>query len=127
MATRTADISQAFNPRRYGHAQWCRADRGQSHRRHRSGSETFSGRRGSGFGQISRTGWKDQERADTAARGRKLPRNYSLKEAALKAKQKQEVEVRDDYPLRWPDGYPRTLIDNRQNNGTWKKSFSEYR
>lgn len=28
-----------------------------------------------------------------------------------------------EYPLRWPDGWLRTLISNRKNNGGWKKTF----
>jgi len=42
-------------------------------------------------------------------------------------KKVRTVEVEDRYPLRWPDGYPRTLLNNRKANGSWQKSFSDYR
>jgi hypothetical protein len=38
-----------------------------------------------------------------------------------------KIEVRDEFPLRWPRDYPRTLIDNRRSNAQWKKPFSHYR
>jgi hypothetical protein len=40
---------------------------------------------------------------------------------------KPEIEVREEYPLRWPTGWPRTLVDNRKSNASWKKPFGEYR
>lgn len=30
-----------------------------------------------------------------------------------------------EHPLRWPDGWQRTLISNRKNNGGWKKTFMQ--
>lgn len=30
------------------------------------------------------------------------------------------------YPLRWPEGWSRTLIDNRKTQSSWKKPFSFY-
>lgn len=42
-------------------------------------------------------------------------------------KDKPAIEVRDEYPLRWPKDYPRTLIDNRKSNSAWKLPFSDYR
>lgn len=38
-----------------------------------------------------------------------------------------QLEVKEEYPLRWPKDYPRTLIDNRRSNAAWKKPFSFYR
>lgn len=40
---------------------------------------------------------------------------------------KEIIEVHEEYPLRWPTGWPRTLVDNRKSNASWKKPFSEYR
>jgi hypothetical protein len=37
------------------------------------------------------------------------------------------IDVIDEYPLRWPKDYPRTLIDNRKSNAAWKKPFPHYR
>jgi hypothetical protein len=40
---------------------------------------------------------------------------------------KHSLELHDEVPLKWPDGYPRTLIDNRKSNAAWKKSIGDYR
>lgn len=40
---------------------------------------------------------------------------------------KSNSEVRDESPLKWPDGWSRTLIDKRQNRSAWKKPFQFYR
>lgn len=39
---------------------------------------------------------------------------------------KSELEVKTESPLRWPDGYPRTLIDHREDRKAWKKHVAEY-
>jgi hypothetical protein len=38
-----------------------------------------------------------------------------------------KVEVHTESPLRWPKGWPRTLIDNRESKAVWKKPFIHYR
>lgn len=38
-----------------------------------------------------------------------------------------KLESRDETPLRWPEGWSRTLIDNRKTQHSWKKPFSVYR
>lgn len=38
-----------------------------------------------------------------------------------------KLEARDESPLRWPEGWSRTLIDNRKSQGSWKKPYSHYR
>lgn len=38
-----------------------------------------------------------------------------------------KIEVQDETPLKWPDGWPRTLIDDRQSRSQWKKSAIDYR
>lgn len=37
------------------------------------------------------------------------------------------METRNQIPLRWPKGWVRTLINNRQKRSAWKKPFSYYR
>lgn len=37
------------------------------------------------------------------------------------------MEHKDLVPLKWPDGWSRTLIDQRQSRSAWKKPFSYYR
>lgn len=37
------------------------------------------------------------------------------------------MEHKDLIPLKWPEGWSRTLIDQRQSRAVWKKSFSSYR
>jgi hypothetical protein len=37
------------------------------------------------------------------------------------------VEHKDQIPLKWPEGWSRTLIDQRQSRSAWKKPFSFYR
>lgn len=40
---------------------------------------------------------------------------------------KPKLDVHDETPLKWPDGWSRTLIDQRKTQGSWKKPFSHYR
>jgi hypothetical protein len=40
---------------------------------------------------------------------------------------KHSLELQDETPLKWPNGYPRTLIDNRKSNASWKKPIGDYR
>src|SRR6266568_4769006 len=37
------------------------------------------------------------------------------------------IEVRDETPLKWPEGWGRTLIEHRKSRGAWKKQLSVYR
>lgn len=39
----------------------------------------------------------------------------------------KEISGKDEAPLRWPEGWSRTLIEQRQNRGTWKRPYSFYR
>lgn len=39
---------------------------------------------------------------------------------------KIELEPSIESTLRWPDGWPRTLIEHRQNRSVWKKPVMEY-
>lgn len=38
-----------------------------------------------------------------------------------------KIEVYDETPLKWPDGWPRTLIGDRQERSQWKKNTQHYR
>lgn len=38
-----------------------------------------------------------------------------------------KIDMKDETPLRWPEGWSRTLIDQRKNQGSWKKPFNIYR
>lgn len=38
-----------------------------------------------------------------------------------------KLEIQDETPLKWPEGWSRTLIDNRKNQAAWKKPYSRYR
>jgi hypothetical protein len=38
-----------------------------------------------------------------------------------------KLEVHDESPLKWPEGWSRTLIENRKSQASWKKLFSFYR
>lgn len=38
----------------------------------------------------------------------------------------KKIETQDVYPLKWPEGWSRTLIDNRKTQGSWKKPYSFY-
>jgi hypothetical protein len=38
-----------------------------------------------------------------------------------------KIEVNDTTPLRWPEGWSRTLIDHRKTQASWKKPFAFYR
>jgi hypothetical protein len=40
---------------------------------------------------------------------------------------KTKVEVQDQFPLRWPEGWSRTLIEHRKSQAAWKKPFAHYR
>ena len=40
---------------------------------------------------------------------------------------KTKLEVKDEVPLKWPEGWSRTLIEQRKTQGSWKKTFSHYR
>jgi hypothetical protein len=37
------------------------------------------------------------------------------------------LEIEDESPLKWPEGWSRTLIDQRKNQSSWKKPYSHYR
>jgi len=39
----------------------------------------------------------------------------------------KQLEVEDQIPLKWPEGWSRTLIDQRRTMASWKKPFSHYR
>jgi hypothetical protein len=39
----------------------------------------------------------------------------------------EKLDLRDQTPLRWPEGWSRTLIERRRSQGAWKKSFVYYR
>ena len=39
----------------------------------------------------------------------------------------QSIEQRDTVPLKWPEGWGRTLINERKSRHNWKKPFSFYR
>jgi hypothetical protein len=38
-----------------------------------------------------------------------------------------QTQVYDETPLKWPEGYGRTLIDDRKTQASWKKTYSHYR
>lgn len=38
-----------------------------------------------------------------------------------------KIEVKEQQPLKWPEGWSRTLIDHRKTQASWKKPFSFYR
>lgn len=38
-----------------------------------------------------------------------------------------KLEVKDETPLKWPEGWSRTLIDHRKSQAAWKRPFSFYR
>jgi hypothetical protein len=38
-----------------------------------------------------------------------------------------KIEVNETTPLRWPNGWSRTLIEQRKTQGAWKKSWVHYR
>jgi len=38
-----------------------------------------------------------------------------------------KLDVKDESPLRWPEGWSRTLIESRKSQASWKKPFSHYR
>lgn len=38
-----------------------------------------------------------------------------------------KLDAKDESPLRWPEGWSRTMIDNRKSQGSWKKPYSHYR
>jgi hypothetical protein len=42
-------------------------------------------------------------------------------------KKSRTVEVADTTPLKWPEGYGRTLINDRQDRAAWKKQYSIYK
>jgi hypothetical protein len=44
-----------------------------------------------------------------------------------KGEKKSRVEAADTTPLKWPEGYGRTLINDRQDRAAWKKQYSVYR
>lgn len=37
------------------------------------------------------------------------------------------METKDQIPLKWPDGWSRTLIDHRKNQAAWKRPMQFYR
>lgn len=42
------------------------------------------------------------------------------------SKTKRELEPTIEATLRWPDGWPRTLIEHRESRNQWKKPVMEY-
>jgi hypothetical protein len=38
-----------------------------------------------------------------------------------------KIETQEVTPLKWPEGWSRTLIDNRKTQGSWKKPYAFYR
>jgi hypothetical protein len=42
-------------------------------------------------------------------------------------KPKPKIEVSDESPLRWPDGWPHTFIEKRVARAAWKKPMADYR
>ncbi len=36
------------------------------------------------------------------------------------------MEIQETSPLKWPDGFGRTLIEDRRHQGAWKKQYSIY-
>lgn len=42
-------------------------------------------------------------------------------------KKKHAIDVSDESPLKWPDGWPRTLIELRKTRPAWRKGVHEYR
>jgi hypothetical protein len=37
------------------------------------------------------------------------------------------IEISEKSPLKWPEGWERTRIQDRKNQGAWKKSFRDYK
>jgi hypothetical protein len=37
------------------------------------------------------------------------------------------MDIKDQHPLRWPEGWGRTLLEHRKSRSHWKKPFSFYR
>lgn len=42
-------------------------------------------------------------------------------------KKQAEIEVKEVTPLKWPEGWSRTLISERRTNAQWKRQFAHYR
>lgn len=42
-------------------------------------------------------------------------------------KGKSNLQVSDESPLRWPQGWSRTLIEHRKSQASWKRPFAFYR
>lgn len=42
------------------------------------------------------------------------------------AKHSSEITVEIKSPLRWPDGWPRTLIEHRESRNAWRKPVGDY-
>lgn len=38
-----------------------------------------------------------------------------------------KIEIQEDTPLRWPEGWSRTLIEQRKNQAAWKRPYAFYR
>lgn len=38
----------------------------------------------------------------------------------------KEMQFKETEPLKWPDGFGRTLIDDRRSQGGWKKPYATY-
>jgi hypothetical protein len=38
---------------------------------------------------------------------------------------KTKIEINEESPLRWPDGWPRTLIEKRKPRTAWKKNLAQ--
>lgn len=41
-------------------------------------------------------------------------------------KKQEEVKLKEQNPLKWPEGWHRTLLNNRQNNAKWRLTFHDY-
>jgi len=42
-------------------------------------------------------------------------------------RQQAKVEVREQVPLKWPEGWGRTLLEHRRSRANWKRPFMFYR
>lgn len=44
-----------------------------------------------------------------------------------KPKADLKIEIKEVTPLKWPENWRRTLIQDRKGNGAWKKTYRDYR
>jgi hypothetical protein len=57
----------------------------------------------------------------------KVGKKAIVKKSKVEESKRPKIEVKDETPLRWPEGWSRTLIEHRKTQASWKRPYHFYR